>query len=397
MKFGFDDPLFESWAQRTLLNVNGGGAEIGEVAALTGTIPAGDRSAWFDAWMAMGERLETQAQACLAKGHGISARGLFQRASTYYRTSYPLLFGRPQDPRVAQGYAAEARAFRAAAALFDAPAEPVEIPFGDTTLPGYFYRGGLGPRPLLLCTNGYDETLHAMHYAHAIAAQARGYHVLTFDGPGQGRPLIEQGLVMRPDWENVVRPVVDFALGLPGVDTQRIALVGWSFGGHLAPRAAAGEPRLAALIADPGQWDMLDAIRSMFRPFGAVDLANALPNVSDADLRDVEKVIAAQPALRWTVMQRGYWVHGVDSFADYIRALAGFALSNVVQNITCPTLVTQSEGDPIAAFATRLHNELRCPKRLVTFTAAEGAGGHCETLARSLYHQRVYDWLDETL
>ena len=96
-------------------------------------------------------------------------------------------------------------------------------------------------------------------------------------------------------------------------------------------------------------------------------------------------------------MQRGYWVHGVDSFADYIRALAGFALSNVVQNITCPTLVTQSEGDPIAAFATRLHNELRCPKRLVTFTAAEGAGGHCETLVRSLYHQRVYDWLDEVL
>ena len=69
----------------------------------------------------------------------------------------------------------------------------------------------------------------------------------------------------------------------------------------------------------------------------------------------------------------------------------------MVHNITCPTLVTQSEGDPIAAFATRLHTELRCRKELVTFTTAEGAGGHCETLARSLYHQRVYDWLDETL
>jgi hypothetical protein len=37
------------------------------------------------------------------------------------------------------------------------------------------------------------------------------------------------------------------------------------------------------------------------------------------------------------------------------------------------------------------------PKELVRFTAAEGAGGHCECAARVLYHQRVFDWLDEVL
>ena len=47
-------------------------------------------------------------------------------------------------------------------------------------------------------------------------------------------------------------------------DPARIALAGWSFGGYLAPRAAAGEPRLAALIADPGQWDLIEAIRAGF-------------------------------------------------------------------------------------------------------------------------------------
>jgi hypothetical protein len=36
-------------------------------------------------------------------------------------------------------------------------------------------------------------------------------------------------------------------------------------------------------------------------------------------------------------------------------------------------------------------------KQLVKFTAAEGAGGHCEATARRLFHQRVYDWFDETL
>jgi hypothetical protein len=34
---------------------------------------------------------------------------------------------------------------------------------------------------------------------------------------------------------------------------------------------------------------------------------------------------------------------------------------------------------------------------LLKFTAAEWSGGHCEATARRLFHQRLYDWLDETL
>jgi hypothetical protein len=51
-----------------------------------------------------------------------------------------------------------------------------------------------------------------MYFAFAVAANRRGYHCLLFDGPDQGRVLITQGLPMRPDWENVVRPVIDYAL-----------------------------------------------------------------------------------------------------------------------------------------------------------------------------------------
>jgi len=36
------------------------------------------------------------------------------------------------------------------------------------------------------------------------------------------------------------------------VDPTRIAVSGWSLGGYLALRAASGEHRLAACIADPG-------------------------------------------------------------------------------------------------------------------------------------------------
>jgi dienelactone hydrolase len=57
---------------------------------------------------------------------------------------------------------------------------------------------------------------------------------------------------MVPDWERVVAPVIDAALARPDVDGDRVVLFGWSLGGYLALRAATGEHRLAACLADPG-------------------------------------------------------------------------------------------------------------------------------------------------
>jgi len=69
-------------------------------------------------------------------------------------------------------------------------------------------------------------------------------------------------------------------------------------------------------------------------------------------------------------------------------------LSDRVGAIACPTLITMAENDPVAMNAKRLYDALDCPKAFVRFTAAEGAGDHCEGSARSVYFQRAYDWLD---
>ena len=47
MKIQFDDPLFEAWTQRPMLNIPEGGAEIGEIKATAARIPEGDRDAWY--------------------------------------------------------------------------------------------------------------------------------------------------------------------------------------------------------------------------------------------------------------------------------------------------------------------------------------------------------------
>jgi dienelactone hydrolase len=392
----FDDPLYERFATRALAHALYGGADFGECFVTARQITPADPDSWHRAWTGTADRVFEIAQRCAASGHAVSAREAYLRASNYYRTSYLPLFGAPVDARLVAAFDREAEAFRQAAVRMTPPVEAVEVPFEGTTLPAYFYRADESgrPRPTLIATNGYDATVHEAHFAHAVAAVRRGYHCLTFDGPGQGRALIKQGLVLRPDWESVVRPVVEYALSRPEVDPRRLALIGWSLGGYLAPRAASGEPRLAACIADPGQWDLLEAMRAgLPLPPEARD---RLPEVAPADLDALLGQVRSNPYLDWT-FRRALWVHGLDSLADYLRVAAEYSLEGRAEQIRCPTLVAWAESDPIARFAERLYAALRCPRALVRFTAAEGAGGHCEEMARSLFHQRAYDWLDDVL
>ena len=399
MNLFFKDLMYDRQATATLAYTYYGGADLGECLTTTQQIQEGDAEGWYREWTATADRVFNLAEKSAAAGHRVSAREAYLRACNYYRASYPFLFGTPVDPRLIEAFDREVDAFLKAAALFEPPIEPVEIPYEGTTLPGYFYRvDDTGqPRPTLIATNGYDATVQGMHFGHAAAAVRRGYNCLIFDGPGQGRVLYKQGIHMRPDWENVLTPVVDYALSrYPEIDPARIALIGWSFGGYLAPRAASGEHRLAACIADPGQWDMLKAMKGFFSSLPKEALED-LPDIDPSLLEPIMDYIMSDASLRWSVVQRAFWVHGIDSLADYLRVARDFELSSVVDRIRCPTLVTQAENDPVSRFAGRLYDALTCPKELFEFTEAEGAGDHCEAMARSLFHQKSFDWLDETL
>jgi hypothetical protein len=50
------------------------------------------------------------------------------------------------------------------------------------------------PRPTMVHVNGYDSNIQEMYFAHGPAALRRGYDCLLFDGPGQGRNLIRDGI-----------------------------------------------------------------------------------------------------------------------------------------------------------------------------------------------------------
>jgi len=277
----------------------------------------------------------------------------------------------------------------------------VEIPFEGTTLAGYFHPANSSgePRQTLILNNGFDGSPEEMHWSGARAAVERGFNVLVFDGPGQFNSIHRLGLTFRADWENVVTPVVDYLLTRSDVDPKKIALHGESLGGYLAPRAAAFEHRLAACIADDGVYDYGTSLLSGV-PAEKRDAVKAALFADEAPELDamLDHAIQTNTVARWSFIH-GMYAFGKATPRSYLAATQAFHLRDgMAEQIKCPTLVCNAEKDLFfQGQAEQLFDHLTCPKTLMQFTDAEGAGAHCEAGAGTLAYGRMYDWLNDTL
>lgn len=271
----------------------------------------------------------------------------------------------------------------------------MEIPYENTTLPGYFYRvdDSGKPRPTLIVQTGFDGTQEEL-YVYAVAANQRGYNVLTFEGPGQGRVIRVQGLPFRPDWEKVITPVVDYTLSLPEVDPDKLALYGLSLGGYFTPRAAAYEPRIKALIANGGVYDPLETYSSESNTSREEYLDFVKENPEEYNKMN-QKAMKNSTTIRWA-LEQGMYTFKAANPSEFIIKYSALTMNGSADKIQCPTLICDSESDDLMPRqAKELYEHLKCPKKYMLFTSNEGAGEHCQMGAISLSNQRILDWLDE--
>lgn len=400
----FDDDDFQFQFLIALGQTYERAADIGELFATAAQIPSGDYDRWFDAFVALAERINSEAKTSEAAGQTVSAREGNLRASTYYSQAAFFAVGTSDPSRLLLTWEQHRAAFDAFAARLDPPAEPVTIPYEDTTLPGYVLTvdDSGQPRPWLIMNNGSDGTVTDMWAQGGAAALRRGYNVLIFDGPGQGAALYRQDLSFRPDWEKVITPVVDWLLQRTDVDPERIAILGISQGGYWVPRAVAFEHRIAAAIADPGVVDVGASFRRNVPP----EVLQMLNSATGEELEQIEQQLnqeteaeAAQiPALRFTLASR-LRPYGTQSFTEVLRLLNAYTLTKeVIGQIRCPMAIADPEGEQFwPGQSQQLYDALTSPKELVKFTAAEGADLHCEPKALGLRAERFFNWLDATL
>jgi dienelactone hydrolase len=383
----FSEGLYDDQFARTLAATYGGAADLGEAFAAARAIGThADPDSWYDGWITLARTVDEAASAARSNVDVISARNAHLRASEYYRQAFFFLRHLLDDERLTNAYAAHVRAFSAAAPdLGAAIGEAVEIPYDDTTPHGWFFspKGESKPRATVILPDGYDSTAEE-ELAYGIGALERGYNVVTFDAPGQGHALIEQRLFMRPDFEAVLTPVVDWLITRPDVDADRIVLIGRSFAGYLAPRAGAFEHRIAALVCDPPDPNLGSHIPGGFVGRIAAPAASLESKVS-ADKREF---FGARMA-----------THGAHDMGTYFDTLRSFNMLDVAHQISCPTLLVECEGDALAGAegGDALAGEMTAPTMRIKLNAASGAGGHCGGLGQKVWDAAVYGWLDATL
>ena len=391
---------------RTLGKTYEQGADLGESLETARRIAAHeDRglhpviAEWHDEWNATAERVHAIGVEAEQRGHPVSAGEAYLRSSEYYRAAEFFLPDDPANPEIVHLWDAMHADFVRGLTLTGVRFEEVEIPYEGTTLHGYFFPASdSGQRaPTVIVHQGFDGTAEECWYGVGAGAVRRGYNVLAFDGPGQGRAVRKQGLHFRPDWEAVVTPVVDWAVARPDVDPDRLVLYGISMGGYLAPRAATAEHRLRVVVANEGVYDVFENDADASRMTTA-ELRDFLYNQTDEYNRFVTGMIEHDVQLYWATTH-GQWAFGVTTPADLMKAHEAYTMNGSADRITCPVLVLDVEENQFfGSQAKRLYDALPPANRtLLTFTVDEGAGLHCQAGAQALGSQRIFDWLDEEL
>ena len=380
----FRDPSLDGQFARTLTCAYAHAADLGEAFLTAHRI--GDKSSsasdWYDEWSKTAISVEALASTALDAGHTVTARDAFLRASEYYRQAFYFTRGDLDSPALRKAYEHHVSTFRKAAQLTtECVVRSIDVPFGDATLPGYFFSVGRKPRPTIFMPCGYDSTAESAWYQIPDAIR-RGYNVVVVEGPGQGGVLYDQRLFFRPDFETVASAIVDWMVDQPQIKSDELVMIGRSFAGYLAPRAAAFEHRFAALVVDPAQPDMGARVPDGLKGKLAVP------------------VIALQ--MRTDPMRAEFFrarmsAHGISDVGEYFDALSEFTMLDVAGDIQCPTLIVESQNDFAGGDGAVLLEALDCEKELVTLTDEVGVDGHCGGLGQIVWAATVYDWLDTTL
>lgn len=245
---------------------------------------------WLDAWVANGHLHAELAGEAEEAGRNLTAGWAWVRAALSYHFAKFVWMVDPGRHREAADLAVAAlpRAHR----HLDPDAERIEIPFDGAMMVGVLRRPpGEQRPPLVLLFPGLDSTKEEFFTWENVFLE-RGLATLSLDGPGQGETGYET--VIRHDYEVAVSATLDALADRADLAGSRVGVAGVSLGGYYAPRAAAFEPRISAVVAIGGPYNWGECwagvpqlTRETFvRKSGAADEAEAERRAYDLDLSE---------------------------------------------------------------------------------------------------------------
>ncbi len=292
----------DNWAPRFIAN----GIDYNDFQRVTGSVERWED--WCRAWSECGAVHEGMAEKAEAEGYYVSMAEHYFRAAICYHFGKYLFVRWPDQLRAAHEHVV--RDYQRALPYFAFPGEHVAIPYeAGTTMYGILRKPWQVPKPpVVILVPGLDSVKEELHN-YGDDFLRRGMAVLAIDGPGQGE--MEFTHPMRHDYDVPVTYAIDYLESRVDVDATRVGLMGVSFGGQYAVRAAAFESRLRAVIENCGPYDQ-------------------------------SLTFAGRPQISRETMIYRLKAAGE---AEALERLRAFNLRGVAERVRCPLLVIQGRRD----------------------------------------------------
>ena len=377
-----------------------GGADIAPVLGAAENITAGNFSSFHEIFYKLANATKAQAEDAANAADPVNVRETWFSAATYFRRADFYLHGNWDNPLINSLWDEQINAFDNAISALPVPGKRLQIPADTFTVEAIWYAASADnstKRPTLIMCNGYDGAQEDLYHTLVVPALARGWNALTFEGPGHPTVRRRQNLGFIPDWERVVTPVVDYLLTqqADNVDTDRLALFGYSFGGYLAARAAAFEPRLSAVLLDGGIWNTYQAY-IQYLPAAALALLDSGDKVAfDKALFASVQAPGTSSQVRWGLDQ-GLWSFKTHSPYDFFQMTKAYAVKDFIHNIDIPVWIADGVYEGFfQGQSAQVKDALGENATLHVFTGP--AGYHCQVGALQELARVLFAWLNKTL
>ncbi|KAJ3548240.1 hypothetical protein NM208_g1115 [Fusarium decemcellulare] len=385
-----------------LQNSLSGGSDIGPVLGVVKTIKPGDFDSYHEEFYKLANATKAQAQDPENAYDPINVRDSWFSASHYFRRADVYIHRNWSNPLIKTVWDEQTAAFDKALAALPIPGKRIKIPSVERniTVEAIWYSASEDPNaklPTMIVGNGFDAAQEDSYHYYCAPALARGWNCITYEGPGQNTVRRTQNIGFIPEWEHVATPVVDYILSEKKqvVDEDRLVLVGNSFGGYLAARAAAFESRLSAAILVGGIWDLYAGYSKQL-PEDLMSIYEA-GNFTQFDdevlsLRDAGKL----PTEATWGLDYGLWAFKTHSPSKFFDLTKQYRIEDVVHQIEMPVFVSDAEFENIFKGQAQQVKDALGDKG--TFHEFMGvAGYHCQSGAQQELARTIFAWLNKTL
>ncbi|MBU0580160.1 MAG: alpha/beta fold hydrolase [Candidatus Margulisbacteria bacterium] len=262
---------------------------------------------WVAEWVNTAQKYEKQAEELIAEKNFDDAKYLLMKSSVYYRLA---AFPYPLELAQEEAYKKCVQNFISANKFFSNPPERVEITLEGKKIIGNFRRPIENKRyPLVILIPGLDSNKEELYWIEDRFLN-EGWATFTLDMPGTG----ESNWALRVESERVFQAVFTYFQKNSYILKNKIAVVGFDFGGYWAVRLAAQNNEVLAAVNVAGPIDY--AFQTTY--------------------------LAKMPLYIQKILQKA---SGESTYAGFSKVAQNFSLKkdNILDRLTVPCLVINAK------------------------------------------------------